>query len=81
ITYTYSKNGSTDSYGHTTSYDKDQQIALNVSVPLEKFLPRTWANYSMNHSKNNGTTHNVGLNGSALENNALNWNVQQGYGT
>lgn len=81
VTYTYSKNGSTDSYGHTTSYDKDQQIALNVSVPLEKFLPRTWANYSMNHSKNNGTTHNVGLNGSALENNALNWNVQQGYGT
>ncbi|MCT9842966.1 fimbrial biogenesis outer membrane usher protein [Leclercia adecarboxylata ATCC 23216 = NBRC 102595] len=81
ITYTYSKNGSTDSYGHRTSYDKDQQIALNVSVPLEKFLPSTWANYSMNHSKNNGTTHNVGMNGSALENNALNWNVQQGYGT
>ncbi|HHA2009520.1 TPA: fimbria/pilus outer membrane usher protein [Enterobacter mori] len=81
ITYTYSKNGSTDSYGHRTSYDKDQQIALNVSVPLEKFLPRTWANYSMNASKNNGTTHSVGLNGSALENNALNWNVQQGYGT
>jgi outer membrane usher protein len=66
ITYTYSKNGSNDSYGHRTNYDKDQQIALNVSVPLEKFLPRTWANYSMNHSKNNGTTHNVGLNGSAL---------------
>lgn len=81
ITYTYSKNGSTDSYGHTTRYDKDQQIALNVSVPLEKFLPRTWANYSMNHSKNNGTTHSAGLNGSALENNALSWNVQQGYGT
>lgn len=81
ITYTYSKNGSNDSYGNRTAYDKDQQIALNVSVPLEKFLPRTWANYSMNHSKNNGTTHNVGLNGSALENNALSWNVQEGYGT
>ncbi|HFV9237141.1 TPA: fimbria/pilus outer membrane usher protein [Enterobacter mori] len=81
LTYTYSKNGSNDSYGNRTAYDKDQQIALNVSVPLEKFLPRTWANYSMNHSKNNGTTHNVGLNGSALENNALNWNVQEGYGT
>ncbi|MFQ3392528.1 fimbrial biogenesis outer membrane usher protein [Enterobacter mori] len=81
LTYTYSKNGSNDRYGNRTSYDKDQQIALNVSVPLDKFLPRTWANYSMNHSKNNGTTHNVGLNGSALENNALNWNVQEGYGT
>lgn len=81
ITYTYSKNGSTNSYGHTISYDKDQQIALNVSVPLEKLLPRTWANYSMNHSKNSGTTHSVGLSGTALENNALSWNVQQGYGT
>ncbi|WP_421512495.1 fimbria/pilus outer membrane usher protein (plasmid) [Enterobacter sp. JS8-1] len=81
ITYSYSKNGSTDTYGHSISYDKDQQIAVNVSVPLEKLLPGTWANYSMNHSKNNGTTHSVGLNGSALENNALNWNVQQGYGT
>ncbi|HHZ8844252.1 fimbria/pilus outer membrane usher protein [Enterobacter mori] len=84
ITYTYSKNGSSDNYGNSgrgKTYDKDQQIAFNVSVPLDKFLPRTWANYSMNHSKNNGTTHNVGLNGSALENNALSWNVQQGYGT
>ncbi len=84
ITYTYSKNGSSDNYGNSgrgKTYDKDQQIAFNVSVPLDKFLPRTWANYSLNHSKNNGTTHNVGLNGSALENNALSWNVQQGYGT
>lgn len=81
LTYTYSKNGSNDSYDHRTSYDKDQQIALNISVPLDQFLPRTWANYSMNASKNNGTTHSVGMNGSALENNALNWNVQQGYGT
>ncbi|EHJ2438118.1 TPA: fimbria/pilus outer membrane usher protein [Salmonella enterica subsp. enterica serovar Bahrenfeld] len=81
ITYTYSKNGNTYNYNHTTSYDKDQQIALNLSVPLEKFLPRTWANYNMNISKNSGTTHNVGLSGTALENNALNWNVQQGYGT
>lgn len=81
ITYTYSKNGSTDSYSLTTRYDRDQQIALNVSVPLEAFLPRTWVNYSMNASKNNGTTHSVGLNGTALENNALSWNVQQGYGT
>lgn len=35
----------------------------------------------MNASGNNGTTHNFGLNGVALENRALSWNVQQGYGT
>lgn len=81
ITWTYSKNGSASGYGQQTYYDKDQQLALNVSIPLDKFLPQTWANYSMNASKQNGTTHQVGLNGTALENNALNWNVQQGYGT
>lgn len=81
ITYTYSENGSTDGNSGSSRNGKDQQIALNVSVPLEAFLPRTWANYSMNASKNNGTTHSVGLNGTALENNALSWNVQQGYGT
>ncbi|MHA0872090.1 fimbria/pilus outer membrane usher protein [Enterobacter pasteurii] len=81
ITYTCSKNGSTDSYSRTTRYSKDRQIALSVSIPLEAFLPRTWVNYSINASKNNGTTHSVGLNGTALENNALSWNVQQGHGT
>lgn len=35
----------------------------------------------MNASKHNGTTHSVGLNGVAMPNNALNWNIQQGYGT
>lgn len=81
LTYTYTKNGSSTGYGAETYYDKDQQLALNVSIPLDKFLPQTWANYSMNASKENGTTHTVGLSGMALENNALNWNVQQGYGT
>ncbi|WP_256122490.1 fimbria/pilus outer membrane usher protein [Enterobacter pasteurii] len=81
ITYTFSKNGSTDSYSRTTRYGKDRQIALSVSIPLEALLPRTWVNYSINASKNNGTTHSVGLNGTALENNALSWNVQQGHGT
>ncbi|HBV4841647.1 TPA: fimbrial biogenesis outer membrane usher protein [Klebsiella aerogenes] len=81
LTYTYSKNGSAGTYDNRTSYDKDQMLAFNISVPLEQFLPKTWANYSINASKNNGTTHSVGMNGMALENNALSWNVQQGYGT
>lgn len=81
VTWTYSKNGSSTGRGDQTYYDKDQQLALNISIPLDKFLPQTWANYSMNDSRSSGTTHSVGLSGMALENNALNWNVQQGYGT
>lgn len=81
LTWTLSKNGSADVYGNRTRYDKDQLLALNISVPLEKLLPQTWASYGMNASKNSGTTHTLGLNGMALENNALSWNIQQGYGT
>lgn len=83
VTWTYSKNASAAAYGSGSgkTYDHDQQLAFNVSVPLDKFLPQTWANYAMSASKNNGTTHNIGMNGVALENSALSWNVQQGYGT
>lgn len=81
LSYTLSKNGSAGNYGNSTSYDKDQMVALNLSIPLERFLPNTWASYSMNNSKNSGTTHSVGISGMALENNALSWNVQEGYGS
>lgn len=81
LTYTSTRNGTPGTYGNPTSYDKDRMVAFNISVPLEKFLPQTWANYSVSNSKNSGTTHTVGINGTALDNNALNWNIQQGYGS
>jgi outer membrane usher protein len=81
LTWTLSRNGSTGSYSAHQSDGKNQMLALNISIPLEKLLPQTWANYGMNASKHNGTTHSVGLNGVAMPNNALNWNIQQGYGT
>jgi outer membrane usher protein len=83
LTWTYSKNANSSSYGNgnAKTYDHDQLLALNISVPLDKFLPQTWANYGMNASKSRGTTHSIGINGVALDNHALSWNVQQGYGT
>ncbi|MCU6323304.1 fimbria/pilus outer membrane usher protein, partial [Enterobacter quasiroggenkampii] len=81
LTYTSTRNGTPGTYGNPTSYDKDRMVAFNISVPLDKFLPQTWANYSVSNSKNSGTTHTIGINGTALDNNALNWNVQQGYGS
>ncbi|HBH7063285.1 TPA: fimbrial biogenesis outer membrane usher protein [Enterobacter cloacae] len=83
VTWTYSKNGGPTSSGSgsTKTYDHDQLLAFTVSVPLDKFLPQTWANYGLNTSKNIGTTHSIGMNGVALNNSALNWNIQQGYGT
>ncbi|MGE2103758.1 fimbria/pilus outer membrane usher protein [Citrobacter koseri] len=75
VAWTLSKNGSGD------RYDKDQQLALNISIPLDRFMSNTWASYGMNASSGKGATHSAGLSGTALAGNALNWNIQQGYGT
>ncbi|MEB6377366.1 fimbrial biogenesis outer membrane usher protein [Leclercia adecarboxylata] len=72
LTYTWS--------GSDSRYAKEQMASFNISVPLAAFLPQTWVNYAVTVSKNRGATHSMGMNGTALDNNALSWNVQQGYG-
>jgi len=80
LSYTYSNNASAEGSDGEKTYDKDQILALNISVPLDRFLSNTWASYSLNSSKKGDTTHTVGLSGTALQENALSWGVQQGYG-
>ena len=79
INYTYSKNASADGSGNGKTYDNDQIFAVNMSIPLDRFMSNTWVNYSLNTSKKGNTTHSVGLSGMAMQGNALNWSVQQGY--
>lgn len=81
VNYSYSKNSESDNTYGSNDAEDEQTIALNISVPLSKFLSNTWANYNMNTSKHGNTTHSVGISGMALENNALTWNMQEGYGT
>ncbi|HDR2789827.1 TPA: fimbrial biogenesis outer membrane usher protein [Enterobacter asburiae] len=56
----------------------EQNIAFNVSVPLDHWLSNTWVNYNLNSTKHD-TTQSVGLNGTALAGNNLSWGVQQGH--
>jgi len=79
INYSWNRNASGTSSGGGKTYDNDQIFALNVSIPLDRFMANSWASYSLNTSKKGNTTHTVGLNGTALEGNALSWNLQQGY--
>ncbi|WP_407438861.1 fimbria/pilus outer membrane usher protein [Lelliottia sp.] len=81
LNYTYSKNSDAGGTSGGKIYDNDQIFAMNVSIPLDRFLSNTWANYSLNTSKQGNTTHTVGMSGTALQGNALSWNVQEGYGT
>ncbi|MRS88947.1 fimbria/pilus outer membrane usher protein [Enterobacteriaceae bacterium RIT714] len=81
MNYSYNKNGYGSGDNGSERYDKDQIFAFNISIPLDRFLSNTYANYSMSSSKQGNTTHTVGMSGTALQGNALSWNVQEGYGT
>lgn len=65
--------------GYGKTYDHDQIVSLNLSIPLGRWLSNSYASYNVSSSKSRGTVNTVGLNGTALEDNNLNWNVMQGY--
>lgn len=53
-----------------------QRVSLSINIPLSKWLANSWANYSINTSKGGMTNQQLGLSGSALDNN-LSYNLQQ----
>ncbi|MDY1038554.1 fimbria/pilus outer membrane usher protein [Lelliottia sp. CFBP8978] len=78
INYSYNRNTSSSGNDDVT-YDHDQVVTLNISVPLDHFLPNTYASYGLNTSQQGSTSHNVSLNGTALPDNNLSWGLQEGY--
>lgn len=79
VTYNlnYSYNRNTTDTDSDKIYDEDQVFSLSINVPLDRWISNSYASYSLNTSKRGDTSHNVGLNGSLLEDRNLNWNVQQ----
>lgn len=73
----YSYNRNTQDNDSDKVYDEDQIFSLSINVPLDRWLSNSYASYSINSSKRGDTSHNVGLNGSMLEDRNLSWNVQQ----
>lgn len=71
VTYTYSKTSGNQS--------NDQQLAFNMQVPLSKWPPNSWINYSMNTGRRGSTSQQAGLSGTMLAGNNLNYNLQQSY--
>lgn len=74
----YSDNRNTsDGSDHDSGTRSDQIFSLSLNVPLALCCASAWASYSLNTSKHGDTLHMVGLNGTALEENNLNWSVQE----
>lgn len=53
----------------------DQQLSLNVQIPFSIFSDDAWISLSNSLQKPGSPTQSVGLNGNALENDALSWEL------
>ncbi|ALR76880.1 fimbria/pilus outer membrane usher protein [[Enterobacter] lignolyticus] len=80
ISWTWSKNGGGAGVNSGPTQEAEQLISVTVSIPLQRFLSNSWASYALNAGRG-GATQTLGLNGMALDGSALNWSVQQGYGS
>ncbi|WP_414165454.1 fimbria/pilus outer membrane usher protein [Superficieibacter sp. BNK-5] len=78
--YTDSVNHRSGSYYSNDNDDSSEQIFMfSVSVPLSKWLPNTYADYSVTHDNHGSSMNQLGIGGTALEKNNLAWNVHQSY--
>lgn len=50
-----------------------------MSLPLSNWLPNTYTSYQLTNSNPGSTDQSVSIGGVGLENNSLDWSVQQGY--
>lgn len=67
-----------DSY--VTEEDRDRQISLNVSIPLDKWLKSATVSYNSTQSSDGRIQRQTSLNGTLLEDHNLNYNVSEGFG-
>lgn len=77
INYSWQKNTG-DSDGQNSLSD-DQQFALSLSVPFSVFSTPVSLSYNLSDSRSGSPVQNMSLNGSALEDDSLQWNAQAGY--
>lgn len=84
----YNTNINNISYGISYNYNSmpdsnaDHQVAFNINIPLSNWYPQSHAYLTSSMSLARGGRNNlqVGVSGTALENNQLNYSVSQSYG-
>lgn len=68
------------SYSQTPFYTRDDHVfSLAVQIPFDRFVPKSWLNFSASIDNHDKATSAVGLSGTALADNNLSYSVQQGY--
>lgn len=57
--------------------DDDRTISLSFSVPLDRWLPHSQATWRITDQRDRPPQHEVGINGSLLDDNRLSYNLKQ----
>jgi len=68
LAYTYSK---------TDEEQSDQSMSFGFSIPLSRWLPKSWANYNVSNSKNGYTNQDIGLGGTLFQDDRMSYSLQQ----
>lgn len=81
LTASYSNNIDRISYSvsysmmDSTTYSKDNQLMLNVSIPLEGWLDSGYVDYSISNDSSNHTIQRAGYTNTALEDDNLSYSI------
>ncbi|MBD2800486.1 fimbrial biogenesis outer membrane usher protein [Xenorhabdus sp. M] len=57
----------------------EQMISFSIQIPLENWLKNSWVSYNTTNSKQSHHSHQLSLNGTALDDNKLSYSIQQNY--
>lgn len=66
--------------GQFTDYadrDSDRSLSLSISIPLDRWLSHAQATWRVTNQKDESTQHEVGINGSLLDDRRLSYNLKQ----
>ena len=64
-------------YSRYTDQNNDRALSLNLSIPLERWLPRSRVSYQMTSQKDRPTQHEMRLDGSLLDDGRLSYSLEQ----
>lgn len=67
------------SYNKRSDSASDRMFSFGFSMPLSKWLPNSWTSYNISNNKQGDTRQSLGFNGTMLDDQRLNYSLQQSH--
>jgi outer membrane usher protein len=66
-------------YSQRSDSESDRMFSFGFSMPLSKWLPNSWASYNISNTRKGDTRQSLGVNGTLLDDQRLNYALQQSH--